>query len=225
MFGNTPWTHVGFCLREHEWGGTLEIRCELGPAAVGHSWFRNIRVQPISAPGAEETVVDLEPLSPELTPSPLSPPGTGTLLGVGCGLLLLLLLLWGLLVSWRPALNSKSAVIFGVSVALLMTGVEVALVAHYDGVHWDIRSFATRAIQIAYRGPANYYDHRLGADFYPPATAYGQWLSGRLGTILMPSAKGLRVLIQLPPIICSVLLALTIFFVALATSPVGCESY
>ena len=220
LSGTSPWTHLGFNLREQQWGGTLEIRCELGPLVVGRSWFRNIQVLPISAPTANEPVIDLELLGPARMPPPRSPPKTGKLLGVGCGLLLLLLLGWGLFELWRPALNSRTVIVIGVSVALLMTAVELASVAHYDGLHWDIRSFAARAIQMAYRGPANYYDPRLGDDFYPPAIAYDQWLVGWLGTILMPGVAGFRVLMQVPPIICSVLLALTIFFVALRTDTV-----
>jgi len=91
--GTSPWTHLEFYLREHQWGGTLEISCELGPA-VGHAWFRNIEVLSIAAPTADEPVIDLEPLGPARMPPLLSPP-TGNLLGVGCGLLLLLLLGWG----------------------------------------------------------------------------------------------------------------------------------
>ncbi len=217
--GTSPWTHLEFYLLEHYWGGTLEIRCELGPTAVGRSWFRNIEVVPVAAPSVYERVVDLEALGPARMPPPLSP-DTGNLLGVSCGLLLLLLLGWGLFELWRPALNSRSVVVLGVSVALLMTTLELASVAHYDGLHWDIRSFAERAIQLAYRGPANYYDPRLGNDFYPPGTAYDQWLAGWLGTILMPGAAGFRLILQVPPIICSVLLALTIFYVALGTDTV-----
>lgn len=108
----------------------------------------------------------------------------------------------------------------GVSVALLMTVLELASVAHYDGLHWDVRSFAERAIQTAYRGPANYYDPQLGDDFLPPGAAYDQWLAGWLGKTLMPGATGFRVLLQVPPIICSVLLALTIFFVELETNTI-----
>jgi dolichyl-phosphate-mannose-protein mannosyltransferase len=218
--GTNPWTHLEFYLLEHHWGGTLEIRCELGPNAVGRSWFRNIQVLPTAAPSVYERVVDLYPFGPARMPPPLSP-DTGNLIGVGCGLLLLLLLGWGLFAIWRPALNTSSVVVLGLSVALLMTALELASVAHYEGLHWDIRSFAERAIQMAYRGPANYYDSRLGNDFYPPGTAYVQWLTGWLGTILMPGATGFRVLLQVPPIICSVLLALTIFYVALGTYTVN----
>ncbi len=218
--GTNPWTHLEVYLLEHHWGGTLEIRCELGPNAVGRSWFRNIQVLPTAAPSVYERVVDLEPFGPARMPPPLSP-DAGNLLGVGCGLLLLLLLGWGLFAIWRPALNTSSVVVLGLSVALLMTALELASVAHYEGLHWDIRSFAERAIQMAYRGPANYYDLRLGNDFYPPGTAYVQWLTGWLGTILMPGATGFRVLLQVPPIICSVLLALTIFYVALGTYTVN----
>ena len=78
-----------------------------------------------------------------------------------------------------------------VSVALLMTTVELASVAHYDGLHWDIRSFAARAIQMAYRGPATFTMTRgpETISILPLLRTTNGWLDG-LELFLCPVSPG-----------------------------------
>ncbi len=215
--GTSSWTHVSFYLRERVWGGTLELRCGLGPYAAGQAWFRDIQVRSSAAPPLLHPFFDVKVFSPLQWPDPL-PLENDNRLAFACGLVLLAVLGYGVFEVWRPELKGRRVILVATCAAALIAAVELAFVAHYDGLHWDIRSFAERAIQTAYRGPAAYYDPRLEQDFYPPATVYDQWLAGWLGTTFMPGAIGFRVLLQAFPIVCSCLLALSIFFVVLKTT-------
>lgn len=132
-------------------------------------------------------------------------------LGVGCGIGLAALLLFGVWVCLRPTLgHARGALRNAVLLLLALWAIKTVLLTLFPGFGPDIGSYQSWALEMAARGPAGIYRPGYFLD-YPPGYLYPLWLAGEFARWFHLTGSGLRILVETPALAADFLLALLIF--------------
>jgi Gpi18-like mannosyltransferase len=216
VHGSADWTEIAMYLRVDRWGDVTEILCQLGEQKnleTGSAGFRDVRVVTVEHPANDGApVYDLASME-RIIPGLGSDHDYQTALGVACAFALIAILAGCLRTIWKPGLERAGvAIAIGCAIAVGVAIIETSALFHFQGYFWDIWAKTNRAILAVQVGPRDIYNPGWPVDSYPPGSLYLLWLSGWLGRMLQPGANGFRVLVEWPPVVSSLIVALTILF-------------
>ncbi len=137
--------------------------------------------------------------------------GVSTVLGLGVGVLLALILLWALYQTFRrPTGASWPELLFLAGLLCILTAVKLALLFVFRGVSVDINTYQAWALKLASVGPSHTYESGYFLD-YPPGYLYVLWLVGWLAHAFALTGDGLRILVETPPLVADALIGAVLF--------------
>jgi hypothetical protein len=132
--------------------------------------------------------------------------------GVAAGCAFAVLVVWCVIIHARPLMYVGSGLLSMSIVLAIVMALEVAGLFHYRGSHGDLIKYRGWALKLAHDGLAAFYPPGYGySGEYPPASIYPLWLSGKIGALLHLSWDRLRLPIEVPQVVLSFLLAVTLF--------------